>query len=331
MNSAPFAAASVGRTTPVYQFPEDLANETSPDSPPAEPEVKDDVAAPANETPAAEEKAETQENPLIEEAVSCYGLSREEAERLGDNLSAMLARLDQFGLSGMTDDKTRQEQEPSRQSPQPAPQPQAEQKFELLKVNKIEDLGLDPDDFDEKMVGAFNTFKERINSVVDALAQRDELLREVAVELVNTRNGVQSFTATAESQAEAEFAEKMDQFIAGLGEEFKPILGEKPMRQLSANSPLVRARQELAAKMNELQNMDVSKGRPQRSVEHYASAALRLLHPDQINSGATRKVEQQVATRRRQAIAAPSNRTHKPMSADERALAVIKSHPFLAN
>lgn len=330
MNSAPFAAASVGRNTPVYQFPEDLANETSPDSPPAEPEVKDDAAAPANDTP--EEATETQENPLIEEAVSCYGLSREEAERLGDNLSAMLARLDQFGLSGMAADKgQRPAQEPANPSPQPAQQPQAEQKFELLKVNKIEDLGLDPDDFDEKMVGAFNTFKERINSVVDALAQRDELLREVAVELVNTRNGVQSFTATAESQAEAEFTEKMDQFIAGLGEEFKPILGEKPMRQLSANSPLVRARQELAAKMNELQNMDVSKGRPQRSVEHYASAALRLLHPDQINSSATRKVEQQVAARRRQAIAAPSNRTHKPMSADERALAVIKSHPFLAN
>jgi hypothetical protein len=133
-----------------------------------------------------------------------------------------------------------------QQAPQKAPTTDAEKQFELLKVNKIEDLGLSPDDFDEKMVGAFDVFKERLNSVVDALAQRDDLLREIAVELVNTRDGVKNIAGGAEAQAEAQFNESMDKFYAGLGDEFQDVFGKVPLTRLTEASPLLVAARALS-------------------------------------------------------------------------------------
>jgi hypothetical protein len=282
----------------------------------------------ATETNDANESEAT--DPLIEEAVSYYGFSREDAELLGDRLPTILAKFDEHALA--TFKKPAEESPPlgtQQQAPQKAPTTDAEKQFELLKVNKIEDLGLSPDDFDEKMVGAFDVFKERLNSVVDALAQRDDLLREIAVELVNTRDGVKNIAGGAEAQAEAQFNESMDKFYAGLGDEFQDVFGKVPLTRLTEASPLLGARRDHVAKMIELQDLDRAKGRALRTNEHYAAAALRLMHQNKLESAAVRKVEQQVKARGKAGIASPSNRTRQ-LSGREKALATIASHSFLA-
>lgn len=306
------------------------------------PEAVDDSKAEdatTNDNAAADDTTATETNdaneseatdPLIEEAVSYYGFSREDAELLGDRLPTILAKFDEHALA--TFKKPAEESPPlgtQQQAPtQKAPTTDAEKQFELLKVNKIEDLGLSPDDFDEKMVGAFDVFKERLNSVVDALAQRDDLLREIAVELVNTRDGVKNIAGGAEAQAEAQFNEEMDKFYAGLGDEFQDVFGKVPLTRLTEASPLLGARRDHVAKMVELQDLDRAKGRALRTNEHYAAAALRLMHQNKLESAAVRKVEQQVKARGKAGIASPSNRTRQ-LSGREKALATIASHSFL--
>lgn len=324
----------IGAQYAVDSLPNDmdeLVGAEAVDDSKAEDATTNDNAA-ANDTTATETNDANESeatDPLIEEAVSYYGFSREDAELLGDRLPTILAKFDEHALA--TFKKPAEESPPlgtQQQAPQKAPTTDAEKQFELLKVNKIEDLGLSPDDFDEKMVGAFDVFKERLNSVVDALAQRDDLLREIAVELVNTRDGVKNIAGGAEAQAEAQFNESMDKFYAGLGDEFQDVFGKVPLTRLTEASPLLGARRDHVAKMIELQDLDRAKGRALRTNEHYAAAALRLMHQNKLESAAVRKVEQQVKARGKAGIASPSNRTRQ-LSGREKALATIASHSFL--
>lgn len=299
--------------------------------PPAE-----EVAAEVNAEPGDEPQADDQFAELAEEAVSHYGMSKDEVERAGDLLPWVLARMDKQASLLMQRDGAAEEQgqQPTQQPQQTPAAPKAEETRKPLgQLGKFE-LPINREDHDEGSLTIFDKLAEVINEQRETLNQHLEALQVMAPLLADTHQAASSLKQRTETHTATEFANSMDDFFAKLPEEYSDIYGNQPMAQLPKNSPLAAARNALVAEMTTLAEFDAKGGRPARAVQQQAARTLRALHADKEHKVARREADALVQKQRARAIARPSGRG-KPKGDDldsrrERAMTAIdKIKPLL--
>lgn len=290
---------------------------SEPSAEAAAPEAEEPAAEPAAEpasepaAPAAAEQGDDQFSELAEEAVSYYGMTQEEAERYGDLLPSVLARMDrQASLLTQREASPQEQSQQAQQAPPPAPAPAPkaeETRRPIGELGKFE-LPINREDHDEGTLKIFDTLQEVINEQRQTLNQHLEALRFMAPLVADTHETASSLKRRTESTADAEFASSMDEFFAKLPEEYADIYGKEPITQLVSKPQMIAARKALVAEMNTLAAFDAKGGRPIRGVQQQAARTLRALHADKEHKVATREASAQVAKQRERAIARPSGR-----------------------
>lgn len=298
------------------------------------PEVEE-VAAKENAEP-AEEPGDDQLAELAEEAVTHYGLSKEEVERFGDLLPSVLARMDRQASLLMQREGAPEEGQPPQQTQAQqaaAPAPKAEETRRPLGDLAKFELPIDREAHDENTLTIFDKLTEVINEQRETLNQQLEVMRVMAPVLAETHQATTSLKQRTESTADAEFASSMDDFFAKLPQEYADIYGKEPISQLASTKPqMVAARQALVNEMRTLAEFDAKGGRPARAVAQQAARTLRALHADKEHKVARREADTLVQKQRERAIARPSGRG-KPKADDigsRRARAMASMDPILA-
>jgi len=333
MKTVPFASEAAGSKYAIEGFPGDAVEATEPtvDANSGAIEGGQSTEAGTTTTDIADNTAgqaateEVAANPLVDEAVEYYGFSREEAEQLGEGtLQAILAKMDSHALASMKSDRGQQAEpvhreqqvEPAAEKPADAPQ--------LITVDELEELGLSADDYDENLIGAISKIRDAMNTkFVAKFKQQDEILRALAAEVFSTKDVAESANKEIETKRNSQFSEAMDGFFANLNPALQEVFGKVPLNRLREDSPLAQARLELAWKVRELEQFDISQGKTPRSTQHYAQAALRMLHGDKLTAAAKEEarsdINQTIKQRQKQAINAPSTRNNAGLNNRERA------------
>lgn len=298
---------------------DDTAEDNAEDQAATEEAQAEEVSAAEPQTEPAVESAVDQPAPLVEEAVSRYGFSREEATGLGDQLVKVLARMDRQALT-LLKERDKGGDPPNTTATAPPPTPPAPP----VELPKKLELKLDPSEYDETQIATFTALQDAYNSIQERAVKQDEMIGLLAQALVQQDSSIGEFQQQAASQVSASFTREMDAFFASLHQDFHDIYGVSPMAQLTSDSPLVKSRNDVVEQMRLLEKLDAEMGRSPATAKEYASRALRILHEDKVNSAARRAVEQKVAARRKQAIAAPSGRNGKTNNSRANALRVIE-------
>lgn len=306
-----------------------------------DPPVSDSPAEPVAEPPAEEPEESTEStepaepaSDLIEEAVSTYGLTKERAEKLGDSLADVLALMDRQAAQLMRDELA------DRQPPvedEPAPKAEgaaAERKAPPAAIGALSKFefpeGFDRDFLDEGTLKVHDATAEKLNEVVEALNQRDEVLKLMARALAETHGTVSQAVEKTQSEVESAFANDMDETFAGLSEDFHDTYGTAPMSQLASNPKFVENRQKLVEEMRILEMTDQRAGRQKSSTKQLAQRALRALHADKEHAAVRREVDTKLKAKRAAGIARPTGRSNAqkddPASRKLRALAAIEKN-----
>jgi hypothetical protein len=115
------------------------------------------------------------------------------------------------------------------------------------------------------------------------------------------------------------FADSMESFFNGLGDEWGDVFGKGDITQMDPNSPTYQNRVQTSQELVKLQELDQSFGRQQGSFQDMAMRAVRSKFGDNIQKVERNRLQQQVRQRQAQATNRPTQRAGKPMTGDEAA------------
>lgn len=124
-------------------------------------------------------------------------------------------------------------------------------------------------------------------------------------------------------QAWVEFEQKLDGFFTELGDDFKPLFGDGTMRDLKPDSEAAQNRMRVVKLAENLMRGDAAANRPVRDIKRALQSGLRGEFTEHVEKTQRRQLSKEVEKRRKQAIARPTQRQGRPLSAVERAAAYV--------
>lgn len=155
-------------------------------------------------------------------------------------------------------------------------------------------LDLNEEDYEPEVLTAFGTMTAEINRL------RTEL------------HGVRQESSSREQR---DFENRFDTMLGGLGDEFKPLIGDGPTASLGAADPTLQARIAIADEMMAMSAGYAQLGRPAPSDAELVQRAARAVLGDQVTqqatSSATRKVSGQLRDRSGKFVQRPTHRNAK--------------------
>lgn len=286
---------------------------------PSAPKTEQAEAAPAT-TEAAAPAQDWLNKGLLEDA-AFYGFTEEDARSFEspERLSAAMAALDRrmlrdFGQPQQSFQGQAPQQAagnfPAPQQPvAPAPQVQAPSGFDL---SKYKDL------FDEdthKVLNELHTHTQaelnRLQAAADARISEQQAAIEQMTQIVRH---MEQQSVIAQGQR---FEADMDEQFESISKDYGDIFGKGPIRELA---PEIKGkRQELAAYMTQLEQIDLQVGRPPVPMKQNFQRALRVMYGDRQAKAIRNQVSQEIAARRTQQISRPTARNSAPLNPEDAA------------
>lgn len=303
------------------EFPTDFSVEI-PDPPGAETAATTEASSEQEATAADEFDATTLEN------ASRLGLSAEVAKSFGSK-EALQQALDATQLALDTQAaawaRAQLSQEAADDAQGGAPsQQQDQQQAAQAALEKLK-IDLDPAEWDEQQIATFNKLNDHYHSIAEKHAAENKQLRDdlavVARELVALRQSPAQLTGQ-QAEDPVQLTRDIDTFVANLGEEYRDIYGTGD-KTPDPRSLHFAARAKLAEEMAYLRIADDQANRPKASNAELAQRALRLLHPDKIQTAARKEIAAKLEQRAKHNIARPSGHNGKAPSGDSKATSFV--------
>ncbi len=279
-----------------------FAPRTQPGAAPVEPAAQAPTAPAQPTTPPAPQDWLT---PELKSQAEYYGFDEREARLFNtpEGLLAVLTAQDRRTLRNYA-----QPQQPFQGQVPPAgyqapaapvaPAQQAPSGFDLAKYK---------DTFDPETLKVLGDWDQSLRA---ELQKRDALLEAQRTQHEQIAQQFQALQFQAE-QAEARRAEaELDSQFDSLGQDYEDLFGKGSIRELA---PALQAkRQEFAAYMDQLAEMDARAGRNPAPAKLTFQRVLRTMYGDRQEKAIRTQVAQEVAQRKAQQIARPTARTLAP-------------------
>lgn len=274
------------------------------------------VETPAVEVPAFEDS-------LIELAAR-QGFSADEAKAFGnsDNLRTALATLDSKAIAWAERQFTGHSQDQPSTPAAPA-QPAAD-------AGSIEELklDLDPAVYDADTIKTLNSIKSHYDSAVRKLSTETAEAKAKATQIESMFNQI---TGHVQAEAATRQERELDTFFESLGDEFKPVYGNGPIRSLNPNGTELRQRQGFARNMELLKLADAHNNQPPLSEAAMRERVLAFMNSGLIKTSVRKEIQGEIEKRRKQAVARPSTRQSAPVTGEQKALQRVRefslNHP----
>lgn len=253
--------------------------------------------------------AEVPEEPTFEpELLRSVGLTAEQAKQefgspevLERALAWQARQFLQAGRPPQQRVAPNQPQAPPQQAAQPA------KKFEVPM----------PADWDEDS-------KKALTAINDHYAQRLEALESSWKERVDrAENALGVLLEHGVSQTRNAFYEQFDNAVNGLGEKWSETFGKGTHRDLDPSTPAFANRAQLFEATQVINQGRKAQGLAPLPVDQVVQWGLRASFPQQLQTHATQQLQGKVRNRQGQFVARPTARKEKPLSAEERAEAVV--------
>lgn len=242
----------------------------------------------AGESPAAEETELAVDDGLSAKAAE-YGLDPDDfssPEKMEKAIAAIDKQLAAFG------------KQPAETKAEATP----EQATDDSPVVDEEEFNLDPDEYDDGLVKAFNGLKTKHAKEIDSLRQTVARLE------------------MSERHRAMEMAEQeLDSFFDSLGTEYRDVFGQGRMRSIDPKSKEAQSRLRLAEELDAIAAGDAKAGRKLDAFDKLAKRALRSAFGDVVEKVTQKKITSQVNQRKGQALSRPTQRGAKPVSGDQAA------------
>lgn len=232
-----------------------------------------------------------------------YGLV-EEAVRAG----LPLEKAQQLAKSGLLDDVLNFGNAVWQSAQQQVVQPEQETDVKPQEQQKPFSIELDPEVYDENIIGAFNKMKDYYDSKVAGLEQT-----------------VKSLSDSVRGRETSDAAAKVERMFSDLAKDsaLKGVFGEGDARTLDKSSPEWKNRLRLLNEMDALAAGYHARQRAVPSEEELMRRALRSEFGQELESTATQKVRDQLRSREGQFVARPTQRDNGNISPTQQAVAAV--------
>lgn len=181
---------------------------------------------------------------------------------------------------------------PPRQDLQPqTPNPGAATEFQIPPPPEGEE-------WDDATIALIKGLHDQFNAKLEAQRREIEGTKAFQQQLAEERQKVEL----------ARYVKEFDDFVDGLGDEWKPLLGEGSGFQLPKDSLALKNRVHLDSTAKQLQYGRQQQGMPELGQEELLKRALRIAFPQKQEQVVRRQIEEEVSSRSRMITARPTSK-----------------------
>jgi molybdopterin converting factor small subunit len=289
----------------------------------------DDEPSESDETPAAglepagdaAAKTPPEEPPkkLAREDWADYGLTEEQAKRLGEK-GELESVLDLYDQRIMRLGQASADQQAAAQKPPVPPELKAAQD----RIAELEKqlggtgsqkqggqaagpfkLDFDPAQYEEGTVKVFSSLQDHANQQIARLQQIEQVLSGVTEQL--------------QAQHQAVFVERMDGYFNSLGDEYADLVGKGTIEDLKPDSPQFKTRSDITNAMMALRTGYERNGMPVPRESVLRQRATRMVLGERTQELARKAVAEQARNAQGQFIAKPTHREGQQLTGAEKA------------
>jgi len=260
-----------------------------------------------------------------------YGFTEDDANAFGspDALRRVLTAMDRRALSDAKPPQSQQaaavegEAQQQTQATEAAPAADAKQSEVSLAqlTGDVEKFNLEPllEGWDEDTKKLFTQLNDHVDTQLRKIAAKAQSVAPVNEQVAQL---AERFQALEQFRLQAE-GERIEQEFDGLfnskADEYADVFGKGAGRELRADSKEMQARKELVQEMFALRDADERFGRPPMTNKQLFNRALAVRFFDKSKDLAVKQVKAEVAQRKSQSLAKPTQRRSTPVTGEKAA------------
>lgn len=260
-----------------------------------------------------------------------YGFTEDDAKAFGspDALRRVLTAMDRRALSDAQPPQSQQaaavegEAQQQTQATEAAPAADAKQPEVSLAqlTGDVEKFNLEPllegwDEDTKKLFTQLNDHYDAQMRKVAAKAQAVAPVNEQVAQLAERFQALEQFRLQAEGER---IEQEFDGLFNSKADEYADVFGKGAGRELRADSKEMQARKELVQEMFALRDADERFGRPPMTNKQLFNRALAVRFFDKSKDLAVKQVKAEVAQRKSQSLAKPTQRRSAPVTGEKAA------------